>query len=160
MLLEQIFLKNLSNWVTFLWQTLIQTIKYGLNYTKRIKQKQVTSILYSFTPSDVNFQTFLLLLWFWQKRNHKESTHLDHSYLNYTADRIQEISGCNTKFLSGNTEESFLFRSWAMHFIFARLRLGQIIFIRALINCLSLNNPLITTILPSLGPWKDHFLGD
>ena len=49
-------------------------------------------------------------------------------------------------------------RSWAMHFTFARLRLagkmiisprrplGQIIFIGALINCLSLNNPLITTI--------------
>ena len=46
-----------------------------------------------------------------------------------------------------------------MHFTFARLRLagkmitsprlrlGQIIFIGALINCLSLNNPLITTII-------------
>ena len=50
-------------------------------------------------------------------------------------------------------------RSWAMHFTFARLRLagkmiistrlrlGQIIFIGALINCLSPNNPLITTII-------------
>ena len=28
-----------------------------------------------------------------------------------------------------------------------RLRFGQIIFIGALINCLSLNNPLITTII-------------
>ena len=51
-------------------------------------------------------------------------------------------------------------RSWAMHFTFARfrladkmiisprlrLRLRQIICIGALINCLSLNNPLITTI--------------
>ena len=50
-------------------------------------------------------------------------------------------------------------RSWAMHFTFARLRLagkmiisprlrlGKIIFIGALINYLSLNNPLITTII-------------
>ena len=40
-------------------------------------------------------------------------------------------------------------RSWAIYFTFARLRLGQIIFIGALINCLSLNNPLITTITSS-----------
>ena len=49
-------------------------------------------------------------------------------------------------------------RSWAMYFTVARLRLAgkmiisprlrleQIIFIGALINCLSLNKPLITTI--------------
>ena len=35
-------------------------IKYGLNDTKRIKKKQVTLILYSFTPSDMNFQTMLM----------------------------------------------------------------------------------------------------
>ena len=35
--------------------------KYGLNDTKRIKKKHVTLILYSFTPSDMNFQTILLL---------------------------------------------------------------------------------------------------
>ena len=36
-------------------------IKYGLNDTKRIKKKQGTFILYLlFTPSDMNFQTFLL----------------------------------------------------------------------------------------------------
>ena len=51
--------KNVSNWVTFFWQTQIQTIKYGLNDTKRIKEKQVTLTLYSFTPSDTNFQTNL-----------------------------------------------------------------------------------------------------
>ena len=35
----------------------IQTIKYGLNYTKWIKKKQVTPILYSFTHSEMNFLT-------------------------------------------------------------------------------------------------------
>ena len=36
-------------------------IRYGLNDTKRIKKKQGTFILYLlFTPSDMNFQTFLL----------------------------------------------------------------------------------------------------
>ena len=38
----------------------IQTIKYGLNDTKRITNKQVTVILYSFTPSDMNFQKNLM----------------------------------------------------------------------------------------------------
>ena len=46
-------------------------------------------------------------------------------------------------------------RSWAKHFTFARLRLaGKMIirprlciFIGALLNCLSLNNPLINTII-------------
>ena len=33
---------------------------YGLNDTKRIKKKQITLILYSFTPSDLNFQTILM----------------------------------------------------------------------------------------------------
>ena len=33
---------------------------YGLNNTKRIKKKQVTLILYSVTPSDMNFQTILM----------------------------------------------------------------------------------------------------
>ena len=37
--------KNVSKWVTILWQTQIQTIKYGLNNTKRIKKYQVTVIL-------------------------------------------------------------------------------------------------------------------
>ena len=37
----------------------IQTIKYGLNDTKRLKNKQVTLKLYSFTPSDMYFQTIL-----------------------------------------------------------------------------------------------------
>ena len=45
-------------------------------------------------------------------------------------------------------------RSWAMHFTFARLRLRQIIFIGALINCLSLNNPLIATIFAHQMNWK------
>ena len=50
-LLEHNLFKNVSNWVTFLWQTQIQTIKYVLNYAKRIRKKQVTLKLYSFTPS-------------------------------------------------------------------------------------------------------------
>ena len=58
--LEYNSIKNVSNWVTFLWQTQIQTIKYGLNDTKRIRKKLVTLILCSFTPSDRNFQTILM----------------------------------------------------------------------------------------------------
>ena len=38
----------------------IQTIIYGLNDTKRTKKKQVTSILDSFTPSEMNFQMSLM----------------------------------------------------------------------------------------------------
>ena len=41
--------------------TQIQTIKYGLNDTKGIKKKQITLIIYSFTPSDMNFQTIMML---------------------------------------------------------------------------------------------------
>ena len=37
----------------------IQTIKYGLNDAKRIKKKQVTLILYSFTPSDEFSKVFV-----------------------------------------------------------------------------------------------------
>ena len=39
-LLEQNLIKNVSNLGTFLWPRQIQTIKYGLNDTKRIKKKQ------------------------------------------------------------------------------------------------------------------------
>ena len=43
----------------FLWQTQIQTIEYGLNDAKRIKKEtsDIALILWSFTPSDMNFQT-------------------------------------------------------------------------------------------------------
>ena len=34
-------------------------MEYGLNDAKRIKKKKVTLKLYSFTPSDMNFQTIL-----------------------------------------------------------------------------------------------------
>ena len=44
----------------FLRQTQIQTIKYGLSDTKLIKKEQVTLILYSFTPSDMNLQKILM----------------------------------------------------------------------------------------------------
>ena len=39
---------------------MFQTIKYGLNDTKRIEKKQVKLMLYSFTASDMSFQTILL----------------------------------------------------------------------------------------------------
>ena len=52
--------KNVSNWVTFLWQAQIQTIKYGLNDMKPIKKKQATLTPYSFTPFDMKFQTILM----------------------------------------------------------------------------------------------------
>ena len=35
-------------------------VKYGPKDTKRIKKKRFTLILYSFTPSDMNFQTILM----------------------------------------------------------------------------------------------------
>ena len=58
--LEHNLFNNVYKWVTFLWETQIQTIEYGLNDAKWIKKKEFTLILYSFTPSDMNFQTFLL----------------------------------------------------------------------------------------------------
>ena len=60
-MLKHDLFKNVTNRVTFLGQTQIQTIKYGLNDMKRIKKKQVSwSIHYSFTPSDMNFQAILM----------------------------------------------------------------------------------------------------
>ena len=59
--LEPNLFKNVSNWGSFLWQTQIQTIEYGLNDMKRIEKKQGTLILYSFTVSDLNFQTIFML---------------------------------------------------------------------------------------------------
>ena len=59
-LLEQNLFKNVSNWGTFLRETQIQMIKYGLNDTKRIKRKHFILILYSFTASHINFQTILM----------------------------------------------------------------------------------------------------
>ena len=46
-------------WVIFWGETQIQTIKYSLNDIKRIKNAEFKLILYSFTTSDMNFQTFL-----------------------------------------------------------------------------------------------------
>ena len=36
----QFIFKNVSNWVTFLWQTQTQTIKYGLNDTKQLLRNE------------------------------------------------------------------------------------------------------------------------
>ena len=58
--LEHNLFRNILNWVAFLWQTQIQTIIYGLNDAKRTKKKQITLILDSFIPSDMNFQTILM----------------------------------------------------------------------------------------------------
>ena len=44
-MLEHNLFKNVSNWVTFLYQKQIQKIKYGLNDTKWIKKKQVDTLL-------------------------------------------------------------------------------------------------------------------
>ena len=66
------------------------------NDTKRIKKKQVTLILYLFTPSDMNFQTFLLPKMILAKKINKKSTHLDHSYHKYTllkADKTSRFYG-------------------------------------------------------------------
>ena len=38
-------------------QTQIQTLEYGLDVAMRIKEKDYILIEYSFTPSDMNFQT-------------------------------------------------------------------------------------------------------
>ena len=60
-LIEHNLFKNVSNWVTFLWEMQIQTIKYGLNDTKMIKKKEFTLKLYSFTiSSDMNFLTIVM----------------------------------------------------------------------------------------------------
>ena len=51
---------------------------------KQIKKKQVTLTLYSFAPSDINFQLILMPKVILAKKNcHNKSTHLDHSYLKY-----------------------------------------------------------------------------
>ena len=63
--LEHNLFKNVSKWVIFLWKTQIQTIKCGLNDTKKTKKKQVILIIYSFTlctASDIVFKAFLLSL--------------------------------------------------------------------------------------------------
>ena len=52
--------KNVSNWVTFWWKSQIQTTEYVHDDTKSIKDNQVILILYSFTPTDMNFQTILM----------------------------------------------------------------------------------------------------
>ena len=53
--LEHNLFKNVSKGPAFLWQTQIQTTKYGLSDTLRIKENKVILILYSFTPYEMNF---------------------------------------------------------------------------------------------------------
>ena len=52
--------KNVSKGPAFLWQTNIQTVKYGLNDAKLIKKNELILILYSSTLSDMNFQMILM----------------------------------------------------------------------------------------------------
>ena len=67
----------------------IKTVKYGLDDRIWMKKKQITLIIYSFTPSDMNFQTILMPKGILAYFCHKKYTHSDHSYLKYAlADTI------------------------------------------------------------------------
>ena len=46
--------------VDFLWQTQVQTTKYGLYDVIGIKKKKIILILKSFTLSDMNFDTIYM----------------------------------------------------------------------------------------------------
>ena len=60
--LEHNSFKNvLSKGPAFLWISQIQTIEYGLNHTIWIKKQSYSILmLYSFIPSDMDFQTILM----------------------------------------------------------------------------------------------------
>ena len=61
-----------------------------------IEKKHVTLILDSFTPSDMNFLLPKVIL---EKKIHKKSTPLDHSYLKYTlASSLMESAAEEFKF--------------------------------------------------------------
>ena len=64
-------------------QRQIQTIRYGLNDTKMIKKKQLTLILYSFTPSDMNFVAILMHKVILAKNLSQKFTHFENSNLKY-----------------------------------------------------------------------------
>ena len=55
--LEHIFFKNVSKGPAFSRPTQIQTLEYGLDDAMRIRKKDLVLIEYSFTSSDMNFQT-------------------------------------------------------------------------------------------------------
>ena len=59
-LLEHNLFKNVSKGPAFLWQSHIQTIEYDLKDTIRINKNEFIMILYSFTPSDMNFQRIFM----------------------------------------------------------------------------------------------------
>ena len=81
--LEHNLIKNVSNWVTFLWQTQIQTIRYGLNDTKRKKRSKLHWYFAHLHPLIWIFKRFWCPQCFWQKYCHKKYTQLGHSYLKY-----------------------------------------------------------------------------
>ena len=68
---KQNLFKNVSKWVTFLWQTQIQTIKYGLNDTTNyIDSLLIYTLSYEFSSDfdaqrdfGKNFVTKNLLTW-------------------------------------------------------------------------------------------------
>ena len=65
-----------------MWQTQIQTIKYGLNDKKETSYID-TFLIYTFW---YEFSNVFSAQSDFGKKNHKKSTHLDHSYLKYTLD--------------------------------------------------------------------------
>ena len=82
--LEQNSFKNVSKVPAFLWQTQIQPIEYGLNDTIRIQNNEVILILYSFTPSGMNFLMILMPKVVLAKKIVREKlVPWNHSYLMY-----------------------------------------------------------------------------
>ena len=66
--------------IAFLWQTQIQTTKYGLYDMIPTKKKEFILILLPFTPSDMNFKTILRPKVILAKKNcHKKATLILHS---------------------------------------------------------------------------------
>ena len=69
--------------------------KYGLMDTKRIKIKQATLILYSFSPSDMIFKRFCFD--FGKKKFTKKSTHLRRPFLSKVYFSIRFIEALCTQ---------------------------------------------------------------
>ena len=82
-ILEHNLFKNVSKWATFLWQTQIQTINYGLLKWYKTDKKETSyidtwliyTLWYEFS-NDIDAQSD-----FGKKFVTTKYTHLDHSYL-------------------------------------------------------------------------------
>ena len=88
--LEHNLFTNVSEGTAFLWQTQIQTINHGLYDMIRIKSKELLFILYSFTPSDINFQSILMPKVILAQFLSQKLVSLHHSYL--VTEKIQSNS--------------------------------------------------------------------